>query len=119
MTQQIVYYLKPTRKKINSFLKLLTTRLNRRYHDDPTAQGYEIFQSWVDGNIQAIDNRYQLNMLLFDDEPDPKDSSQDTINKCLRQMRQMVTLINEEFDLQKSKNDPKVWTASTNVDKQN
>ena len=58
-------------------------------------------------------------MLLFDEEPEVKESSQDTINKRLRQMRQMVTLIDEEFDLQKSKNDPRVWTASTNFDEQN
>ena len=108
------FNLKPTRKKINSFLTLLISRLNRRFADNPHSDGYEIYEEWRAKEMENIDNRYKLCQLLFQCDPDPKERAQTTLNRCIDAIRNSIAYVNEDFTF--VQNNQNVWTATPTFD---
>ena len=111
------YNLKPTRKKIRSFLHLLISRLNRRYADQPHSTGYNTFEEWMAQEMQLIDNRYKLCQLLYKIDPEANETAQTTLNKCIEAIRNSVDFVNADFDFEQ--NNQKVWTATPKFDTDN
>ena len=112
------YQVKPIRRKLQSFLSLLVNRLEKRYYDDPSLEGHEIFKEWKQDGIKTINNCYKLSQLVLGRHPDKGETTQYTVDMCITHMRELIPLIDEEFDFVRT-NDNKAWLMTPKFDVEN